>query len=143
MRTNLVKISGDLVGNKKALDFIRKLRDNPYHVVTVIAGGGKQINAALRRRKLPVRFHKEGHRIHLGELSRQIAVDALEGVENALARELFCNVIVPVLKVGFTRCHVNADDYLRMLAPNFGAVYCLTKKGRKKSFPSYIKVVRF
>ncbi len=145
----LVKISGDLIENEEALDFMRGLRqshlpgvDQPH--IVVIVGGGSEINEMLKVAKYKIEF-KDGHRVHENDISRNLAAAVLHDNQSTLEIKLppTYSVIVPIIISGSVNCHVNADDYLRMLAPNFDEAFCLTQKGRTKDFSGEIKVLEF
>jgi len=143
----LVKISGDLVYGKPASDFIQSLASKKdKKILTLIVGGGTQITQALKREGLDVPF-ENGVRVHQAGASRSVARDSLDK-NYAVLKDHFRNqwnvhLVSPYHMLGGFICHFNADDYLRLLAPNFDEAYCLTKKGRVKHFPSVIKVVEF
>ena len=150
----LIKISGDLVESKKALDFIRSKVKSAYKVdgshVTVIAGAGTQITYALKQEKITSIF-RNGRRIHVSEKSQQIAMIILDSVRNDIESQLqvgsyqmpYPDIISPYRLYKNQIWHFNADDYLALLSHNFGESFCLTKKGRIKDFEKYIKVIYF
>ena len=138
----IVKISGDLVENDDALNFIRNILSREKAGAVVICGAGKQISQRQKEKGYKIMF-EDGHRIHQSPESHYLASSTMFDLKEKLKKELECQVEVPYLRAGWVGCHVNADDYLRLLAPNFDEVYCLTLKGRTKNFPDSIKVIEF
>jgi len=139
----LIKISGDLVDNQKAIDFVKKLTKKYY--VVVIVGGGTQISKQLKRAGYKIKF-ENGIRIHSDLKSRKIARDVLEEIETRVQDKLIgALVITPYLYIGRVLCHINGDEFFDILSPSFDKAYCLTLKGRKKSFKhkKYIKIKEF
>lgn len=131
----LVKISGDLVNNRKALKFIQELTKKYY--VVVIVGGGTQISKRLKKAGYETKF-KNGIRIHPDLRSRKIARDVLEEIEAKVQDKLIgALVITPYLYIGRVLCHINGDELFDILAPSFDKAFCLTLKNRKKFFRHY------
>lgn len=145
----LVKVSGDLVDNKEAILFVESLSEvNDYDIV-VIVGGSTQVSKALKDADFDVAF-EDGRRVHENAESKKLATKVLKGTLDKFRDNLnehFLGALTsPIVNIEEARSgsnHVNADEYLRILAPNYEHVYCLTKKGRKKYFPSRIEVKEF
>lgn len=145
----LVKVSGDLIDNREAILFVESLSEVNNFDIVVIVGGSTQISKALVDAGFDVAF-QDGHREHESSESKKLATKVLQGTLNKFRDNLsdnFLGVLTsPIISIEMGRSaynHVNADEYLRILAPNYEHVYCLTKKGRKKYFPSRIVVKEF
>lgn len=145
----LVKVSGDLIDNREAILFVESLSEVNDFDIVVIVGGSTQISAALKDAGFDVAF-QDGHREHESPESKDLATLVLQKTLNDFRDNLsenFLGVLTsPIINIETPRSginHVNADEYLRILAPNYESVYCLTKKGRKKYFPSRVVVKEF
>ncbi len=143
----LIKISGDLIQNKGAGDFILSKanhKDNPN--VTVICGGRTQINKHLEVHHIEPTF-EDGIRIHETDESAWLARSVLwhnrANLYNMLQHPDNVEILVPCQVIRDHICHFDADEYFRILHHNFDEAYCLTKTGRTKHFPSAVKVVHF
>lgn len=145
MYRTLIKISGDLTQNKEVLEWLRKV--NFVHSgIVVIVGGRTRINQRLKENECEYWF-ENGIRMHPNALSRFHARDVLQDIRDELRRALHyprnMEIQIPCIVIADTICHFDGDDYLRMLAPSFDDVYCLTVKGRIKKFPERIKIKEF
>ncbi len=143
----LIKISGDLLTHGRAADFIlAKARNKDCPRVAVICGGRTQINQRFEAYGIKSVI-ANGIRVHESETSRWEARHVLIGNRTRLAGMLGyhpnVDILVPSQVIRNHACHFDADDYLRLLAPNFDESYCLTLEGRIKNFPSGIEVVYF
>lgn len=130
MKHAIIKISGDLISNKSAIDFIR--RQTEMYYVTVIPGAGTQISNALREAGIPTKFDEmTGARMHSNDESRRIAMGILNEVAAMLAQTVpGVNVLCPYVISHMRVCHFNSDDYLKLLAPSYDMAYCLTTSER-------------
>ncbi len=144
MFRTLIKISGDLTKNEEVIQWLRKV--NSVHLgIVIIVGGRTRINERLKQYDLESTF-ENGVRIHKSKRSRSHAWDVLTDIRDELRKALGSRNIVieiPCKIIADTICHFDGDDYLRMLAPAFDDVYCLTVKGRIKKFPERIKIKEF
>ena len=129
----LIKVSGDLVKNEHFRAFTRD-KAKRAHVV-VIVGGGTQISKKLTAEGYSIGFNN-GVRHHPSLESRKIARSVLEEIQADVQDNLpgCCEIIIPCIKIGSVICHVNADDYFRILIPNFDKSYLFTLQGRRKDF---------
>lgn len=145
MNKLLIKISGDLIRNKAALQWIRDRQPRDYKTV-IIVGGGAQINERLDELKIKYYF-KDGIRVHQTHESKYQAMDVLLNnrirLESELRYRQHIFIVIPCVILKDIICHYNADDYLRMIAPSFDDAFCLTVKGRAKKFIEDIHVVEF
>lgn len=145
MNKLLIKISGDLIRNKAALQWIRDRQPRDYQTV-IIVGGGTQINERLDDLKMKYYF-KDGIRVHQTHASKYQAMSVLLDNRIILEKELQYRqhmfIVIPCIVLKDIICHYNADDYLRLLAPSFDDGFCLTVKGRAKKFMENIHVVEF
>lgn len=145
MNKLLIKISGNLIRNKAALQWIRDRQPRDYQTV-IIVGGGAQINERLDSLGIKYTF-KNGIRIHQTRESKYQALDVLLDNRIRLEKELKYRehmfIVIPCIILKDIICHYNADDYLRLIAPAFDDVFCLTVKGREKNFLGNIDVVEF
>jgi acetylglutamate kinase len=134
----LVKISGDLLHNPGALSWFKKTCAR-YAYVLVVVGGGTQINAALRRHKLTVRFGPLGREVgpEGRDLARAVLLKNKDEIETFLREHApklrrKVEVVVPVISAGEVLCHVNGDEYVRMCYHGFDRLYVLTARKRKR-----------
>ena len=144
----LVKVSGSLVSDEdfyKWLLPISKQTDNLF----IVCGGGAAISSVLEKVGIPYIFGPAGREIG-SESGIIIARDVLEASRNRVHRELQhrgirARVYIPVVYMGGKICHLNGDDYVVALYPNFDQIYVVTRSERKKRFPKEcgrIKVVK-
>jgi len=142
----LIKVSGDLLGNKEAIEKIREISQKCFTVVLV--GGGAQINEAFEKRGFPVRFDKMGREI--GSLEgKQVARDVLEinqaDIQDLLDQEkIAARVVIPVLDIASVLCHVNGDVFVITAYLGFDRLYIFTlaerEEEKRMKFQSYPKV---
>ena len=142
----LIKISGDLLKNEQALQFVKEKGERNY--VVILCGGGTEITKQLKKTGIKFEFGHSG-RITNFE-GRQIARDILER-QQAELQDLFIQenidaaVEIPVVSVSGILCHINGDNYLKSIGYNtFDKLYCITTKERKnkkkKDFSKYPKI---
>lgn len=145
-KTALIKISGDLVGNDKVIEKIRKIAIESFTVI--ILGGGTQISEAFEQRGFAVDFGPLGRNTETLE-QRQLARDVLERnqaeTQDLLAEKgIVATVIIPVLDIGSVLCHVNGDVFLLSAYLGFDKLYVFTLKERmeakRKEFEKYPKI---
>ena len=136
----LVKVSGDLLDNLELVDWIKVLTKE--YAVTVLTGGGKQINNHFKQCR--------GHVVTIGPLGRetntlrdqQAARDILE--ENRIIFQdyfdrtgLTVRTVIPVLFVNGIICHVNGDLYALFAYNGFKKVFITTLPERVKGKEKY------
>lgn len=151
----VIKISGDLIKNKEAIKFIRDRAEKMESRITVIVGGGAQINAKFKEKNIPIIFEK-GIRVHTSRDSRAQAVYVLQETQQTLEIHLYkgwsnrlhsISLISPYKVLDRTRpvvfCHFNGDEYLEMMTPNFDEAHCLSRNGRTKNLSPGIQVHYF
>ncbi len=126
----LVKISGVLQDNKIALTEMSHL--GQVSDLTVVPGGGPQINEAFKKAGYKIEFGPFGRICHSFE-ERQLARDILElnqkGVQDYLRRSgVNARVVMPVIDVSSVLCHVNGDLYALAVSNGFDQIKFFTEK---------------
>ena len=137
----LVKVSGNLLKNKKVIDWLKK-NDKKYSIVILI-GGGEQINKA---------FKKKGYKIKFGPLGRmtktleekQLARDILEKNQADIQdmiddKDISARVIIPVLDIATVLCHVNGDVEVLAAYNGFDKIFVLTLKNNVEKKKKWLK----
>jgi len=145
-KTALIKISGDLLSKKDAIDRIREISREYFTVITV--GGGTQISAAFQQKGFPIKFGPLGR--ETGSLEeKQLARDVLEKnqmeIQDFLAAEgIAATAIVPFADVASVLCPINGDIFVLMAYLGFDELYIFTLKQReeqkRKEFKKYPKI---
>lgn len=135
----LIKVSGDLVDNKKTFAFIKKKAEKNF--VVVLIGGGSEISKTLAEEGVKSFFTETG-RVITTFKGRQIARDILEQHQKKLQDRIneagiTAVVEVPVINLGSVLCHINADRLASDSSINFDKTCIITLKGRNKNLQGY------
>ena len=145
-KTALIKISGDLLSEKKVIDKIREISKEYFTVITV--GGGTQISEAFQQKGFPIKFGPLGREAGLLE-EKQLMRDVLEKnqmeIQDFLAREsIAATVIVPFVDIASVLCPINGDMFVMATYLGFDNLYIFTLKEReeqkRREFEKYPKV---
>lgn len=131
-----VKISGDLLGqnNQEVFDWLENTAyDND---LTIIVGGGTQINEAFVKKGLEIKFCPFG-RICETKQQRRLAKKILKQNRKELAKILKikgikANLVLPMVKIGKKLCHVNGDIVILNAYIEYDIVFILTTKEREE-----------
>jgi len=130
----LVKISGDLLQNKKVINWLRVV-SKKYSVV-VLVGGGTQINNEFAKHGWPIEFGPLG-RITKTLEKKLVASNILER-NQAIVQDLFdskkisVRVAVPIVRIADVHCQVNGDVMVLAGYNGFDRIFILTTKERSK-----------
>ncbi len=124
----LIKISGSLLKNKKAIEYIQKISKQYFTVVLI--GGGKKINEAFEKKRWKVRFGPLG-RVTKRFEEKQLARDILEKNQEIIQdmfdkKRISARVIIPVDDVATVLCHVNGDVKVLSSYNGFDKLYIFT-----------------
>jgi len=151
IRNTLIKVSGDLIGNERVLEFIKNKGEQSY--VVVVLGAGTKITQRLEAEGIKFEFGPSGRitDFHGRQIARNILEEQQAGMQDLFIQEgVHAVVEIPVIPVGGVLCHINGDDYLKSIGYNtFGELYCLTTQERiekkREVFREYpkIKVIGF
>lgn len=140
----LVKVSGDLLIDKRFLDWL-SYNISPSDRLFLLLGGGTKITKVLREKNIPFEFGPQGREIG-SEEGRSLSKEVLQKLRALVKQKLRgvgikANVLIPVIKIKGEKsgdikiCHVNGDTFAQALYPSFDKIFIITLKGRKKSFP--------
>jgi len=126
----LVKISGSLLKNAKAIDRIKRISKKYFTVILI--GGGEQINKAFRKKGWKVAFGPLG-RVTKTFREKQLARDVLEEnqelVQDMLdGKGISAKVIIPVDDIATVLCHVNGDVKVLSAYNGFDRIFIFTFK---------------
>ncbi len=137
----LIKVSGNLLKNKKVIDWIKKI-DKKYSIVILI-GGGEQINKAFKKKGFKIKFGPLG-RITKTLEEKQLARDVLEKnqatVQDMLDKKgISARVIIPVLDIATVLCHVNGDIEILAAYNGFNKIFALTLKKNVEKKKTWLK----
>jgi hypothetical protein len=127
-----VKMSGNLLKNKKVVDWLRKISEKCF--VAICVGGGTQINRAFKQKGFAIRFGPLG-RITDSTAERQLAgivltknrANVLEVLEK---RGISARVIVPLDEIAGVSCPVNGDLKLLTAYNGYDQLFLFTTKKR-------------
>ncbi len=126
----LIKISGSLLKNKKAIGEIRKISKKYFTVILI--GGGEKINKAFRKKGWKVKFGPLG-RVTKTLKEKQLARDILEENQE-LVQDMFddmgisARVVIPVDDIATVLCHVNGDVKVLSAYNGFDKIFIFTFK---------------
>ena len=140
-RNMLVKISGSLINNEKALWRLKEL--SGQNSLVVIPGGGEDINKAFRERGFEIRFGPLG-RITRTLEERQVARDVLEK-NQALLQDLLDEkgidgrVVIPAREIGTVLCLENGDVIVLSAYNGFDKIIILTSESKVEEKQLWIK----
>ncbi len=137
----LIKISGSLLKNKKAIAEIKKISKKYFTVILI--GGGEQINNAFRKKGWKVKFSPLG-RITKTFMQKQLARDVLEKnqemIQDMLDMEgINAKVIIPVDDIASVICHVNGDIKVLSAYNGFDNIYIFTFKDAVEKKRKWLK----
>jgi len=137
----LVKLSGDVAEREELYEELSSI--NKQYDLFIICGGGTAITAKLKEKRILFKF-QGGERVIKSGKGRDLAYDALEGKRAFVESKLLewgvgATVRSPAIKFGKKTCHVNGDNFVRMIHRNFDKVFIFTLKGRDKSSLEDIK----
>ena len=137
----LIKISGSLLKDKKAIGQIKKI-SKKYSTVLLI-GGGEQINKAFEKRGWKVKFGPLG-RITKTLEEKQLARDILEKnqeIVQDMIDELGigARVIIPVDEIATVLCHVNGDIKVLSAYNGFDKIFMFTPKNNVLKKKKWLK----
>ncbi len=141
MENMLVEISGDLLNNPKAIEWLKEHSKQNCGVACI--GGGTQINQAFKKKGYKIEFDPFG-RIYHTLAEKQLAMYILKKnriIFQGLLDEKGINlkVIIPVLDIGGVLCPVNGDVMLLAAHKGFGEFFRLTLKDRVKKKELWFK----
>ncbi|HEY4499977.1 MAG TPA: hypothetical protein VJH70_02530 [Candidatus Paceibacterota bacterium] len=130
-----IKLSGDLLeptdNEEVREDLIEKIQEiNQQYLSTVCVGGGTQINRMFKMHGYPILFGPLGREFNCQE-AKDLAEKILEQnrvtLDRALiARNIAATVIVPMLFIGESHCHVNGDRILLDAYHGFDRLFLFT-----------------
>ncbi len=137
----LIKVSGNLLKNKKVIEWIKKI-DKKYSIVILI-GGGEQISEAFKKKGWKIKFGPLG-RITKTLEEKQLARDILEKnqaqVQDMLDEKgISARVIIPVLDIATVLCHVNGDIEVLAAYNGFDKIFVLTLKKNVENKAVWLK----
>lgn len=141
----LEKISGNLVGNKDVLRYLKEISQE--YILTICLGSGTQINEAFRAKGYPIKFGKQGRICETLEQSLfayEIQKKNKKDFEDVLIAEGINAIVeIPVvIENGIIR-HINGDDYIRD-AKGYDRKEVLTfekrVKDKKEQFKNYPEI---
>jgi acetylglutamate kinase len=136
----LIKISGDLVKDRRVIERIREFAKKDD--VTLIHGAGTQISNALKAKNIPYEFI-EGVR-HTTDEGLEVCFNESENVRKELEKELEgVNVAIlsPVSEEDGKISNKNAEEIFRTIQSVFEKKIVFTISGREKPFLTDIKNV--
>lgn len=141
----LIKVSGDLVDNKKTFAFIKKKAEKNF--VVILIGGGTEISKALAEEGIKSFFTEIG-RVITTFKGRQIARDILEQHQKKLQDRIneagiTAVVEVPVINLGSVLCHINGDKLASFCSINNENDCYLRKKVLALPTPFYFLGITF
>lgn len=133
MRKNaFVKVSGNLLGKREVIEWLRKVSKNYFIVICI--GGGEQINEAFRKKDFSIKFGPLG-RITKSLEEKQFARDILER-NQTLVQDLIdgegisAQVVIPIRDIASVLCHENGDLMILSAYNGFDKCFILTLKER-------------
>jgi len=131
-QTALVKISGDLLENKKFFVWLKEKSE--MFSIFILIGGGKQINEAFQRKRFPIKF-VDGARVTENEEQKNLAEYILLKNQKKVQdicdkKKIYTEVVVPVIYVDKNLQHINGDDYAILATWLFDKVFVMTLENR-------------
>lgn len=133
MKSILVKVSGDFITNPKVINWLNNLAETCN--VTVICGGGVQINDILRRKfnNWNVVYDELGRRECADYKMKEFVAGVLCGISEMFRNSLRDSITVlePLFVIDDRIVHINGDDMLKALSLGYDELYCVTKEDRK------------
>ncbi len=143
----LIKVSGDLIKNQEALDFIKKLSKTNY--VVVLCGGGRQITKAFERKNLKFKFGPAGRETDFSgrRLTREVLEQNQRQLRNkfVVERGINVNIEIPIIYLGGIMCPVNGDELIIAAYNGFDIIYIITTKERvaqkEEKFRKFPKII--
>ena len=134
----LIKVSGDLVESEQFYSWLSSV-STPQTRLFILCGGGSAITAKLNEQNISFRFTESGREIETEEgsiLAQQVLEDQKKFVEQRLQeKEIEASVFIPVMVLNDRVCHMNGDQLVKALHPNFDKIYVVTLQQRTKTFP--------
>jgi uridylate kinase len=137
----LIKISGSLLKDKKAIEQIKKISKKYFTVILI--GGGEQINKAFKKKGWKIKFGPLG-RITKTFEQKQLARDVLEKNQEIVQDMLDelgigARVIIPVDEVASVICHVNGDIMVLSAYNGFDRIFMFTPKNNVEKKKKWLK----
>jgi len=131
-----IKVSGDQYLNPAFIKWLKQLSKKSH--LTILVGGGTQINEEFARRGFPVKKHGPLGRETETLEQRQIARDVLEKnqaiLQDRLAQKgISAEIIIPIVYIGTVLCPVNGDQMVRTAYLGFDELYVITTPERAKN----------
>lgn len=142
----LVKVSGDLADNEKFYQWLLSTY-NDHNKGTrffILCGGGSAITETLKEHNIQYSFGQGGREIRSVE-GRYLAKKVLDKQKSLVEQKLeefgiIATTFTPVIELENKICHINGDNLVISLYPDFDDIFIVTLRGRIKHFPGFQKI---